>query len=772
MNTDKNAPEFVEKTFKSLEKLATTPRFSDPDQNRIAEILHTLSSVILLMGIATLILTPFVFTNPGYGLGVTGFIILFIIFIQYLNRKGKTRLASQLFVYSVWIIDTVIIFLSGGFYSDYLAAFITITVMGGLILGGLSAYYFTGLSILTILIFYFLDTQGYMPEATFLFTPVALIIITVVCIVLAASALVLVITKYEATFKELIAKEKSISNTNLELTQEIQARIEAQTLQLQSEERFKSALMESPYPTMLHAENGEIILVNTAWIQKTGYSPTDLLTIEEWVNHSFRENASQVFDEVNQLIQTSQKQREGYYPLYTKHGETRNWYLRWTRLPDLPDGRKLIITMATDMTNMQNIESALRESEENLSKFSLVSNDGIWDWDLLTDQVSFDPLYYTMAGYQVNEFPHLLEEFRKRVHPDDVEHVFKNAEELLAGKSDRFDVEFRFLKKDGTWLWVMGRGEITEQDEDGNPLRFVGTHTDISNLKNVQEELNQYQLQLEDIVEDRTQRLNERISEVERLNTALANILDDYQTANEKLSSMSKSLADSYQDLESFTYSISNDLREPLNAVKESSDLLSKKYLDKLDPQGRKHMQNLQANASLVDYLINDFLKLAQLGRQEIHQEPINTSKLVQEVLNSFSGEIKENNIQAELKELPPCLGDEKLIKMVFHNLISNSIKFTKNKRNPEIIIGYQPDQSSERVIYFVKDNGVGFNMKDKENVYNTFQRLHDREEFLGTSVGLTLAKKIINRHGGEIWAQAKEKEGATLYFDLERSSV
>ncbi|NQS92292.1 MAG: hypothetical protein HQ574_07770, partial [Chloroflexi bacterium] len=165
MNTDNKTTEFVEKIFKALEKFAAIPKFSDPDQNRIAEILHTLTSIILLIGIATISITPFVFTNPGYGLGVTGSIILFILFIQYLNRKGKTKLASQLFVYSVWVIDTVIIFLSGGFYSDYLAAFITITVIGGLILGGRSAYYFSGLSILTILVFYFLDTLGYMPEA-------------------------------------------------------------------------------------------------------------------------------------------------------------------------------------------------------------------------------------------------------------------------------------------------------------------------------------------------------------------------------------------------------------------------------------------------------------------------------------------------------------------------------------------------------------------------------------------------------------------------------
>ena len=772
MNTDNNSSRFTKFSEQIIEKYLKIPQLPDPNQYRVAEILHTLSTIILLLGIATISITPFVFSNIVLGLAITGSILVFILLVQYLNRRGRVNLAAHLFIYVIWIIDTIIIFLSDGFYSSYLSSYITITIMGGLILGGMAAYHFAGISIISMFVLFFFDSIGLMPDPLISFTPVALIIISIISITLAASTLILVITKYEENFNELLEKEESLSQSNQDLIWEIQAREEAETLQKQSEDRLKSALMESPFPTMLHADNGEIILVNTAWIEKSGYSPRQIVTIDEWLINCFRENATQVANEINQLIQSTQIQREGYYSLYTEDGSTLNWVLRWTQLSRLPDGRNLILTIASDMTSLQDVESALRESEENLSRFSLLTNDGIWDWDLKTDSVHFDPLYYTMAGYEVNEFPHLLEEFRKRVHPDDVEKVFGNAEDHLSGKIERFSIAFRFLRKDGSWLWVMGRGKITEQDENGNPLRFIGTHTDISAQKDIEEKLSHYQLQLEDIVEDRTQRLNERILEVERLNAALTNILDDYQTANEKLSSMSASLTDTYQELESFTYSVSNDLRVPLIKVQESTQTLLKKYSSKIDPKALEYIKSVHENALLMDDLIENLTELSLLGRQAINPIPTDPSLLAEEIINTFADQIKKRKIKIEIKDLPPCYADENLLKLALHHLISNAVKFTLKQKKPEITIGYQPDQTEHRVIYYVKDNGVGFNMEEAEKVFDTFQRLHSQDEFPGSGIGLALANKIINRHGGKIWVETTEKEGATFYFDLARIAL
>jgi PAS domain S-box-containing protein len=136
-------------------------------------------------------------------------------------------------------------------------------------------------------------------------------------------------------------------------------------------------------------------------------------------------------------------------------------------------------------------EEALRQSEDRLSKIMIAANDGMWDWDLTTDDVYFDPRYYRMAGYEVDEFPHRFEEFQKRVHPDDIDGVLNQARKHLNGDTDRFIVEFRFKKKTGSWLWILGRGVIVERDENGAPTRFVGTHTDITDRKQAQQALEQ-----------------------------------------------------------------------------------------------------------------------------------------------------------------------------------------------------------------------------------------------------------------------------------------
>jgi len=139
-----------------------------------------------------------------------------------------------------------------------------------------------------------------------------------------------------------------------------------------------------------------------------------------------------------------------------------------------------VVLVFRDVTEKYRITEELRRSEERLNLAMSIKNEGIWDWDLITGDVYFDPRYYMMAGYRVDEFPWRLDEFKKRVHPDDIEYVMSRAGEHLEGKTDNFNVEFRFKKKDGGWMWIQGRGMVVERDEEGSPIRFVGTHTDIT----------------------------------------------------------------------------------------------------------------------------------------------------------------------------------------------------------------------------------------------------------------------------------------------------
>ncbi len=758
---------FIDKSLQKIESWVKYPHYDDPNIQRKAEIIHTLAYMILLMALATISITPFVFNNTVYGVSITGGVLLFCLLILILNHLGKTGLAAQLFVIVIWAFDTGIVLLSGGMQSDFLVTYITITVMGGLILGNNAAYNLAGLSTFAFLFSYFLERQGILPEPLISFRPIALILINSVTIFLAAVTLVMVILKYEEYFREFTKNEVSLSSTNQKLSWEISARKEAETLLRQSEARLRSALMESPYPTMLQTADGEILLVNTAWTQSSGYSLPEMSSMDDWSDKFYREHRKEVEENISRLESGEETTLESYLDLYTKRGDPLSWYLRWTRLPELPDGRNLILTIATDMTGLLSIESALRQSEENYSKYTLVTNDGLWDWDLTNDEVVFDPHYYTMAGYEVNEFPHRLEEFRKRVHPEDVERVFKAAEDHLQGNKESFRVEFRFQKKDGGWLWIMARGKITEQDEFGNPLRFVGTHTDISAQKAIELQLFEHQQHLEQIVKERTKSLNERISEVERLNAALTNILDDYQTANEKLTALSANLTTTYQELESFTSSMSNDLQDPLKTIKKNADLLIDKSPKKLTAKHLAALQEIQTNATLVDQRISDLLKISLISRKDIHPAEVDTNLIAEKALASYASEIENNNIDLDLKDLPACQADPELLEQVFHNLIGNAIKFSQNADQPEIKIGAQPAETSDKVVFFIRDNGIGFKMKDQDKVFQTFQSLHEDASYSGSGVGLTIANIIIHKHGGQIWAAAEQGTGATFFFEL-----
>ena len=767
MNENKTVLSYFEKLVQGMENWVKVPSYDDPDVQRKAEIIHILSSMALLIGFGTLTITPFIYVNIVSGVSMTIGIMAIIFLVQLLNHKGHVELSAQLFIGVIWIFDIGMILFSGGFNSQFFSSFISITIMGGLILGEMYAFHMAGISIVAYLALFFIDLQGLTPDILIEFTPISIILINIVNLFLAATVLILVMVRYNEYFKDLINKEKTLENTNLDLQHEIQAREDAESLLRQSENRLKSALMEFPNPTMLHAENGEILLVNTAWIQNTGYSLEKLPGVTDWLDHMFREQGPQVAEILERLIKGEEAENEGFYDIYKQNGETLKWYTRWTRLPALADGRILILTTATDLTGLLTMETALRESEETLSIFTLVTNDGLWDWNLETDQVVFDPRYYTMAGYEVDEFPYELEEFRKRVHPDDVEQVFSQAAKHLKGEIERFNVEFRFLQKDGSWLWIMGRGKITEQDENGNPLRFVGTHTDISAQKAIEEKLNDYQLQLEDLVEDRTQELNERITEVERLNVALTNILDDYQAANERLSVLGDNLSVANQELESLTYSLSTDLIQPILTIQETADKLIKKTATGLSEKELAAVEDIQTSAELVNRQINDLLRISQLSQQELQQEEIDPAVLVKKVLKSYKKEIKDNKIKTTIKDLPLCRADRDLLEVVFDNLISNGIKYSIGQEAPEIQIGYQPDQNPDRVIYYVQDNGIGFNPEAKELVFGTFRQLNNQENHQGHGIGLTLAKLIVNKHNGRIWAESEEGKGATFYFDL-----
>ena len=222
------------------------------------------------------------------------------------------------------------------------------------------------------------------------------------------------------------------------------------------------------------------------------------------------------------------------------------------------------------------------------------------------------------------------------------------------------------------------------------------------------------------------------------------------------------------KELEAFTYSISDDMRGPLRAIDGFSRVLMEEYPDKMDAEGKRLLNIIRSNARSMSELIDGLLAFSHLGRQPLDQADINMQELARSVFEEVQAANKERQVSLELDKIPPAFGDRAMVRQVLYNLISNAFKFTRPKSNPTIEIGFQAGGNQNT--YFVRDNGVGFDMQYSQKLFGVFQRLHSVDDYEGSGVGLALVQRIVLRHGGRVWAEGKMDEGATLYFSLPKA--
>lgn len=219
------------------------------------------------------------------------------------------------------------------------------------------------------------------------------------------------------------------------------------------------------------------------------------------------------------------------------------------------------------------------------------------------------------------------------------------------------------------------------------------------------------------------------------------------------------------RELEAFSYSVSHDLRAPLRAVSVFTQALLSEHAAQLNDEGRRLLQNVNAGAAHMDRLITDLLRLSQLNRQPLHKTPVRFSEVAQRVIDSMTHERAGRDIEFTIADFPTWQVDAGLMQQVFVNLISNAIKFTRERAKARIEIGYRMDGTT--LVCFVRDNGVGFNMKYMNKLFGVFQRLHTADQFEGTGVGLSIVRRIIERHTGKVWVDGEQDHGATFYFSL-----
>lgn len=360
-------------------------------------------------------------------------------------------------------------------------------------------------------------------------------------------------------------------------------------------------------------------------------------------------------------------------------------------------------------------------SEEKYRNLVENINDVHFSLDRQGNFTYISPAITRFAHYEVEEV--VGKPFTRFIHPDDLTELQESFAQTLRGVNASH--EFRVLAKDGMVHYV--RTSSRTQYEEGQVVGVTGIMTDITKRK---------------YAEERVKRLNH-----------------DLQEHTFALEAANK-------ELEAFAYSVSHDLRAPLRHIDGFLELLQQRTVPLLDEKSQHYMETISDAARRMGALIDDLLRFSRMGRQEMIKKRLDMNILVREIVQELDPDTQNRNIKWHIGKLPFVTGDRAMMSMVLSNLISNALKFTRQRKQAKIEIDCMQNNDKETVIY-IRDNGVGFDPKYTDQLFNVFQRLHQVEEFEGTGVGLASVRRIINRHGGKTWAEGKLNKGATFYFSL-----
>lgn len=304
------------------------------------------------------------------------------------------------------------------------------------------------------------------------------------------------------------------------------------------------------------------------------------------------------------------------------------------------------------------------------------------------------------------------------------------------------DVVLPALKREGQWI---GESEILSMEGKKIPT--------LENIFLIRDESGKAQF-IADVISDISAR-KQAEEEIRKLNEDL----------ERRVTERTKELEASNKELESFSYSVSHDLRAPLRAIDGFSKILEEDYGAALRGEGQRYLNIMRENTHKMAKLIDDLLTFSRMSKQSVMKQQVSPSDIVRKALEELKPMTEGRQIEIKLTDLPICQADPNLLRVVFVNILSNAIKYTSKKELAVIEIG--TDDSDEGTIYFVRDNGVGFDMRYVEKVFGVFQRLHAASDYEGTGIGLSFVQRIIIRHGGRIWATSEVDKGATFYFTL-----
>ncbi|MDZ4072592.1 MAG: PAS domain S-box protein [Sediminibacterium sp.] len=373
-------------------------------------------------------------------------------------------------------------------------------------------------------------------------------------------------------------------------------------------------------------------------------------------------------------------------------------------------------------------ELEIKGTNERFEKVTKATNDAIWDWDILTDQTYLGEGFQTLFGYDLSNVQHdlILREWSGLIHEEDAELVKKHFKLALESSNIyKWQMEYRYKKANGSYAFVQDKALII-RDDQLKAIRVVGAMSDITYRKEYEESLR-------------------------RLNTSL--------------DAKAKDLAVSNAELEQFAYVASHDLQEPLRMVTSFLTQLHKKYHDQLDDKANQYIHYAVDGAKRMRQIILDLLEYSRVGKHDSTLETIEVKQIIEEIQLLQRQRMIEKNASIHYDELPVIQFYKVPLTQIFQNLIGNALKYSKDNERPRIMI--KSEVMEHYYLFSVADNGIGISEEFHEKVFEIFQRLHSRNEYEGTGMGLAIVKKILENLGGKIWLESEEGEGSTFYFTI-----
>ena len=468
--------------------------------------------------------------------------------------------------------------------------------------------------------------------------------------------------------------------------------------------------------------HNKILRLNTQAAESMGMTVADAEGKDTY--DLFPDMAKKYHDDDLSVINSGQARLgiiEEYTPLDGRHGWVSTDKVPYT---DPNTGEQSVLVVAKDITDLKATQSALAESEERYKIAVRGSSVGIWGYNIVEDILYWSPLHLEILGINAEDFIPHASQFFDIIHPEDIEYV-KEAYNNHLKNGHEYNVEYRQRHKNGHYIWLHSRGQAV-WDKNGKAVRMAGSTADISARKSHEEVLTETKM-------------------------ALSKTVDQLTKSNDELSR--------------FAYVASHDLQEPIRMVGNFTELLKRNYNDRLDERGQQYLDICNDSAKHMQALVADLLDYARTDSEADTYSYVDMNESLKYTLDHLHEAIKESNAKVHAANLPNVYFNPSRLMRLLQNLIGNAIKYRQDDTAP--VIDIRHEEKEHEWLVSISDNGIGMKQEYLKKIFEPFKRLHHKDQYGGTGIGLAICEKIITQRGGEIRVESKPGQGSTFWFTI-----